>query len=211
MLKNIEDPLELANKLIEHELEILEGVSPHVFRDYIDTIRNTKPLAHMSPASTSGNVPFTPREDYPPVYVDDTPIDLATGQLNVREVANIRFLEHEDFIADSDFIASKEFTTFLYQYKGSQIRNNMRNSEEEKQLQKLQEEMDLVMREMTPEKGRQLLKDHGVLLYSGWDMNSALLFDGFLKKHDPSKQMIPKEIDKLFRGSGYDLDQKALL
>lgn len=39
-----------------------------------------------------------------------------------------------------------------------------------------------MMREMTPEKGRQLLKEAGVLLYSGWDMNSALLFDGFLKK-----------------------------
>ena len=41
VLQKIEDPLELANKLVEHELEILEGVPPHVFRDYIDTIRNT--------------------------------------------------------------------------------------------------------------------------------------------------------------------------
>lgn len=131
VLQKIEDPLELANKLVEHELEILEGVSPHVFRDYIDTIRNTEPLAHMSPSSTSGIIPFTPREDYTLGYVEETQIDLATGQLNVREVADIRFLEHEDFIADSDFIASKEFTTFLYQHKGSQIRNNMRNSEEE--------------------------------------------------------------------------------
>lgn len=126
-------------------------------------------------------------------------------------MADIRFLEHEDFIADSDFIASKEFTAFLYQHKGSQIRNNMRNSKEEQKLQNLQEEMDLVMREMTPEKGRQLLKEAGVLLYSRWDMNSALLFDGFLKKQGPSKQMKPKEIDKLFRGSRYDPDQKALL
>lgn len=38
------------------------------------------------------------------------------------------------------------------------------------------------MEEMTPEKGRQLLKEVGVLLYSRWDMNSALLFDSFLKK-----------------------------
>lgn len=116
---------------MEHELEILEGVPPHVFRDYIDTIRNIEPLAHMSLASTSSIVPFTPQEDYPPDYEEDTPIDLAIGQLNIREVADIRFLEHEDFIVDSDFNASKEFTTFLYQHKGSQIRNNMRNSEEE--------------------------------------------------------------------------------
>lgn len=67
------------------------------------------------------------------------------------------------------------------------------------------------MKEMTPEKGRQLLKEAGVLLYSGWDMKSALLFDGFLKKQDPNKQMMPDEIDKLFRGLGYDPYQKALL
>lgn len=70
VLQKIEDPLELAKKLMEHELEILEGVPPHVFRDNIDTVRNTEPLAHMSPASTSGIIPFTPRED--------TLIDLAT-------------------------------------------------------------------------------------------------------------------------------------
>lgn len=42
-------------------------------------------------------------------------------------------------------------------------------------------------------------------------MRSTLLFDGFLKKQDPNKQIMLEEIDKIFMGSGYDPDQKALI
>lgn len=75
----------------------------------------------------------------------------------------------------------------------------------------MQEEVDLYKREMALEKGRQILKDVGVLIYSGWDMRSALLFDGFPKKQDPNKRIMPEEIDKIFMGLGYDPDQKALI
>lgn len=67
------------------------------------------------------------------------------------------------------------------------------------------------MKEMTPERGRLLLKDAGILIYSRWDMRSALLFDSFLKKQGPNKQIMSDVIDKIFMGLGYDLDQKVLM
>lgn len=64
---------------------------------------------------------------------------------------------------------------------------------------------------MTPKRGRQLLKNSGVLIYPGWDMKSAMMFDSFLKKKYPDKQLFLIEVDNIFTGSGYDPDQKALL
>lgn len=48
-MQGVDDPLARANKLIEHELEILEGVPAYVFRDRKKNIRHIGPLAHMSP------------------------------------------------------------------------------------------------------------------------------------------------------------------
>lgn len=168
---------------MEHEHEILEGVLAFVFRDRVQQIRDTEPLIQMSPQSTSDFIPIdSPREDYFPGFESDVQLDLMAGQYNVQEIGDIRLLEHEDFIADNDFISSKEFNTFLCQHKGIQIRDIMKEKTEEKKVQILQEEVDQSMREMTPKKGRQLLNNAGVLIYSGWDMRSAFLFDNFLRK-----------------------------
>lgn len=182
------------------------------FRDKVQHIRDTKPLIQMSPQSTSDFIPIdSPREDYLPSFESDVQLNLVTRQYNVQEIGDIILLEHEDFIADNDFISSKEFNTFLCQHKGKKIRDVMKEKIEEEKILKLQEEVHLAMREMTPENGRQLLKDVGVLIYSGWDMRSALLFDSFHRKHDPTRQIMPDEVDKIFMGSGYDPDQKALM
>lgn len=45
MLQNIKDPLDATNKLMEHELELLEGVPAYVYRGPIKTVRDAEPLA----------------------------------------------------------------------------------------------------------------------------------------------------------------------
>lgn len=80
------------------------------------------------------------------------------------------------------FIHTKEFYTFLCQHKGALVRANTEGNPEEEMLGILQEKVDQAMKEMMSERGMLLLKDAGVLIYSGWDMRSALLFDSFLKR-----------------------------
>ncbi|XP_059067618.1 uncharacterized protein LOC131858403 [Cryptomeria japonica] len=96
-------------------------------------------------------------------------------------------------------------------YKGTLVKANTEGNTKEEKLKILQEEIDQAMKEMTLERGRLLLKDARILIYSGWDMRSALLFDSFLKKQGPDKQIMPDVIYKIFMGSGYDPDQKALM
>lgn len=135
VLQGIDDPLAKANKLMEHELEFLEGVPAYVFRDRAQPIRDTDPLIQMSPQSTSDFIPIDlPREDYPPSFESDVQLNLVTGQYNVQEIGDIRLLEHEDFIVDNDFISSKEFNTFLCQHKRMQIRDVMKGKIEEEKI-----------------------------------------------------------------------------
>lgn len=101
---------------------------------------------------------------------------METGEFNIREVVDIRMTEHEDFVAEEGFTSSKEFLSFLYQYKGADVRRSMAGKPEEEQMKRLQDEIDTLMKDMTLEKGRKMLKEAGVIIFSGWDMNSALMF-----------------------------------
>lgn len=109
-------------------------------------------------------------------------MDLATGQPYEMEMDDFRILKHEEFISDGEFVNTPEFETFLYQYKGRMIKQKMGNMTEEDTLQILQEEINANKREMTPKRGRQLLKDVGVIIYPGWEMKDVIMFDSFRRK-----------------------------
>lgn len=209
LLGNLQDPLEIAKKLLQHEVEIMHRVPPQ-FLHFVNTGKDSKPLANMSPKSSASSIPAdSPREDYPPGF--EAEVDVETGEFNIRDIVDIRMTEHEDFAADDGFASSGEFLSFLYQYKGAHVRRSMAGRSKEEQMRRLQDEIDALMKDMTPKKGRKILKEAGVIIFSGWDINSTLLFDGFLKKQDLNQLVLPQEIDKLFIGSGYDPDQIDLL
>lgn len=114
IMQGMDDPLAKANKLMQHELEILNGVPTYVFRDRRQGVRDTESLAHMSPQSISEYVPVdSPGEGFPPGYDYDMQMSLATGQYGVQEINDIRLLEHEEFISDNDFIHIEEFNKFM--------------------------------------------------------------------------------------------------
>lgn len=65
LLGDLQDPLEIAKKLLQHEAEIMHKVPPQ-FLHFIKTGRDSEPLAHMSQKSTASSIPAdSPREDYP--------------------------------------------------------------------------------------------------------------------------------------------------
>lgn len=122
ILEAIDDPVAKGNKLISHELEILDNVVPlYVFRERIKHPRETTPIALLSLESTIEF--FNIEEDVSPVgFGLDHDIDLATGDLYEMKINNVRILEYEEFVSDQEFVNTLEFQTFLYKYKGRMIR-----------------------------------------------------------------------------------------
>ena len=93
-------------------------------------------------------------------------------------------MAYRSFVVDNEFVNSLEFISFLYKKKGKEIRETVDNitpSNEEKLLNNLKLTVDREMANMTPSKGRKMLEDAKVMIFPGLDLNSALVFDSFLK------------------------------
>lgn len=124
-----------------------------------------------------------------------------------------RQLACDTLIYDDDFIASLEFMSFLYRIKGKSIKENVDevNTSNERQLSvtlenEVAQEMDL----MTPKKGRKLLKDVNVLIFPGWDMNSALIFNNFFHDVGAKHKLSPEGVTQVYMGSLYNPDKHAM-
>lgn len=97
--------------------------------------------------------------------------------------------EFSNFVADDVFIHSKKFKTFLYNFKGKNLRDSIPNimpDNEAELLKKLKEEIDVEITTMNPQKGRQLLTEVGVILFLGWDLSASFIFDSLL--HSEKKE-----------------------
>lgn len=71
-------------------------------------------------------------------------------------------------------------------------------------LKELQHEIDREMKHMTTERGRELLKEVGVMLLSGWDISSTIVFDSFLKIKNETLHLINEVGVKIYTTPGFN-------
>lgn len=98
----------------------------------------------------------------------------------VRLNANtyMRMDEHVEFVADEIFVRSKEFKSFLYHYKGKRLRESIPNvtpENEAKMLKRLKEDINEEVATMTPQRGRKLLNEVGIIVFPGWDLSASFI------------------------------------
>lgn len=67
------------------------------------------------------------------------------------------------------------------------------------------------MSHMTPKRGRKILEDVGVLIFLGWDLNSALVFDSFLHYVDAKLKLSLEGVTQVYMGSMYNCDEHSML
>lgn len=54
------------------------------------------------------------------------------------------------------------------------------------------------MKNMTPEKGRKLLEESGVIIFPSFNFSSALVFDRILHNKDGKHKLSPKGVTKVY-------------
>ena len=118
-------------------------------------------------------------------------MDLTIADYQGKEIDPIVAQAFDKFINDENFVRSRAFAQFFW-------RLNMRNFE--KACEKIKAEQpdkpDLVIKEevkskflsdfaqFTPEAGRQIVRQLGVLLLLEWDIENAIILDSVRKQKD---------------------------
>lgn len=69
----------------------------------------------------------------------------------------------------------------MYEHKGKELREKRKNVDKNALLNELQIIIEEEMKMVTPTRGRQLLKESSGIIYQGWNMKGALIFDTFTK------------------------------
>lgn len=127
--------------------------------------------------------------------------------------ANSRLEEFSAFVVDDVFIHSKEFKTFLYNFEGKKFRDSIPNimpDNEGELLKRLKEEIDAEITTMTPQKGRQLLIEAGVILFPGWDLNASFIFNSLLHSENKEFKLDIQGVNDVFIGSRFGQDEESL-
>lgn len=71
--------------------------------------------------------------------------------------------------------------------------------------------VDREMAGMTPEKGKRMLENVGVMIFPGFNLNFALVFDSFLKDIDATYKLSPEKVTEVYVGSKYNPDEGSLM
>jgi len=71
--------------------------------------------------------------------------------------------------------------------------------------------VDNELEEMTPSKGRQLLKEVGVMIFPSLDLNSTLVFDSFLNNTDDRYKLTLEGVNEVYMGTKYNNDENSLM
>lgn len=64
---------------------------------------------------------------------------------------------------------------------------------------------------MTPEKGKKMLENFGVMIFHGLDLNSALFFDSFLRDNNCTHKLDKEKVTEVYAGSKYNTNEGSLM
>lgn len=64
---------------------------------------------------------------------------------------------------------------------------------------------------MTPQRGKQLLIEVGIILFPGWDLSASFIFDSLLHSDKKDFKLDIQGMNDIFIGSRYDPDDEAML
>lgn len=101
----------------------------------------------------------------------------------------------------------------MYNCKGKKLRDSIPNitpDNEAKLLKILKEEIDAKITTMTPQKGRQLLTEVGVILFLRWDLSASFIFDSLLHSENKEFKLDIQGVNDVFIGSRFDQDEESL-
>ena len=144
-------------------------------------------------------------------------LDLTIVDYQGKEIDPIVAQASERFINDENFVRSRAFAQFLWRF-------NMGNFEKacEKINAEQPDKLEPVIKEevkskilsdfsqFTPEAGRQIVKQSGVLLLLEWDISNAIVFDSVRKQRDV-KLRTAEEVLQAHRGVKFSDDHQALV
>lgn len=98
----------------------------------------------------------------------------------------------EEFLADSNFVTSGAFIQFLWKQNIDQFKTRCEQRKSEQPLkittqveEEVKQEMMEEFKEITPEKGREMVAKVGVLILPEWDIVDALVLDAVRKETKP--------------------------
>lgn len=138
--------------------------------------------------------------------------DKLVATMNVDSDARLE--EHTSFVSDDEFVKSMEFKSFLYHFKGNKLRDEMPDvtpENEAKMLRKLKDQINSKLENMTPQRGRQLLVEAGIILFPGRDLSAYSIFDSLFHSDKKDFKLDIQGVNDIFIGSRYDLDDEAML
>jgi len=75
----------------------------------------------------------------------------------------------------------------------------------------LKVEVEKEMEDMTPEKGRELLRESSVMIFLGLDLNSTLVFDSFLHSNNTKHKLSSEGVAEVYTGTKYNPDENSLM
>lgn len=102
----------------------------------------------------------------------------------------------------------------MYKLKGKDLReivDTITDNNEGQLLGTLRMDVDREMETMTPEKGRKILEDTGVLIFPRGDIKFVIVFDIFLHNSGANHKLSPASVTQVFNGSRYNPNENFLL
>ena len=116
-------------------------------------------------------------------------MDLIVANYRGKEIDPIIGQAYDQFILDDDFVKYRAFKQLLwrinmhnFQLRCKKIKVEQPNVEESTIEEIVKEKLTKVFDDITPEGGRLLLKDAGILISPKWDIANAMFFDGMRRE-----------------------------
>lgn len=102
----------------------------------------------------------------------------------------------------------------MYKQKGKEIResvDDVTSRNEEQLLAQLRKCVDDEMTNMTTKMGKKMLENVGVMIFPGLDLNSALVFDSFLKDSHATHKLDKEKVTEVYARSKYNIDEGSMM
>ena len=96
-----------------------------------------------------------------------------------------------------------------FQIKCKKIKVEELDVEESTIEEMVKEELIQIFDDITPEEGRLLLKDVGILIFPKWDIANAMVFD-VVRREGQAKFIIEEEVQMAHKGVKFSEDHKYL-
>ena len=144
-------------------------------------------------------------------------MDLTVVDYEGKEIDLIISQAFDQFIFDDDFVKSRAFKQFLwrtnmhsFQLKSQKIKAEQPDVEDSTIEEVVKDELTKDFNDITPEGGRILLKEAGILILLEWDIANAIFFH-LVKREGQAKFKIEEDVQTTHRGVKFSEDHKALV